>query len=180
MSAKPSASFLKVLGLLAIFTLAPGTIYLMYYRTGGPASKKELELQKNLRFAFMAGTDAVDLAPLTPSPWQKACAVTNDVTEDELDRVVGFAYKDYAQLYWLHHPEFWTLLLIDNSREASWGEVTPVVPVRIPRKDVAELALPDGAKGVCMDRDGRLLLTRRKDAPVGTTPVVVRLGKPAS
>ena len=133
MSLRPSASFLKVLGLLAIFTLAPGSMYLMYYRTGGPTSNKEQVLQKNLRFAFMAGTETIDLAPLTPWPWVKVCALTSDLTEEQADAVLGFPYKDFDQLFWMHRPEFWTLIFVDSEREASWGSATPVVPRRVSR-----------------------------------------------
>ncbi|TAK99078.1 MAG: hypothetical protein EPO08_17400 [Rhodospirillaceae bacterium] len=180
MSLKPSSSFLKVLGLLAIFTLAPGSMYLMYYRTGGPTSNKEQVLQKNLRFAFMAGTETIDLAPLTPWPWVKVCALTSDLTEEQADAVLGFPYKDFDQLFWMHRPEFWTLVFIDSERQASWGAATPVVPVRVSRRDLAELALPDGVHGLCTDRDtGGLIISRRTDAPAGTTPVMVRIGKRA-
>jgi hypothetical protein len=181
MSLKPSQSFLKVIGLLLIFTITPATLYLMYYRTGGPSSKKELKLQKNLRYAFMQGTETVDLAPLTEWPWVKVCAVTNGISHDDLNAVVGFPYKDYDQLFWLNLSQDWTLLFIDSEREANWGPARPVVPVRIPRRDVADLALPAGAKGTCVDRDtGGLILTRRADAPIGTSPVTVRLGKRAA
>ena len=177
MSLAPSRSFLKVIGLLAIFTLAPATLMVLYYRTGGPASQKELQFQKNLRYAFMEGTPTVDMATLTTWSWVKVCAVTNGLSRDDLNAVVGFPYKDYDQLHWLFLARDWTLLFIDSEREASWGKARPVVPVRIPRREVADLALPEGAKGACVDQEtGGLILTRRPDAPVGTSPVTVRLG----
>jgi hypothetical protein len=176
MTLKPTRSFWQVLALVAVLSLAPASIYLMYYRTGGPASQKELALQKNLRFAFMAGPDIVDVAPLTAWPWIKMCAVTNGLSRDELTAVIGFAYKDYDQLHWLPRPEYWTLMFIDRERETNWGKAMPVVPVRIPRKDVADLVLPSGTKGLCVGRDGgRLGLARSPDAAVGTSPVTVRL-----
>jgi hypothetical protein len=162
--------------LLLVLSLGPTSLYLMYNRTGGPASQKELGLQKNLRFAFMAGMDLIDLAPLTPWPWQKVCAVTNGLTEAELTQVIGFEYKDYDQLHWLPRPEYWTLIFIDPEREASWGKAHPVTPVRIPRKEVGDLMLPNGVKGTCINRgEGGLNLSRLPDTVVGTSPVVVRL-----
>ena len=173
---KPSPSFLKAVALIAVLSLTPVSLYLMYYRTGGPASPKELGLQKNLRYAFMAGLDLVDVVPLTPWPWVKMCAVTNGVTKDELTAIIGFPYKDYSQLHWLPRPEYWTLLFIDSEREANWGKATPVTPIRISRKDLAELLLPSNTKGVCVSRlGGKLNLTRRLNAEPVTSPVSVRL-----
>jgi hypothetical protein len=173
---KPSPSFLKAVALLAFLSLTPVTLYLLYNRTGGPASQKELALQKNLRFAFMAGVDLVDVVPLTPYPWVKMCALANGVTQDEMTAIIGFPYKDYSQLHWLPRPEYWTLMFIDAEREANWGKATPVTPVRIPRKDVADLSLPSNVKGVCVSRlGGKLNLTRRLNAEPGTSPVIVRL-----
>jgi hypothetical protein len=176
MMLKPTRSFWKVAGLIAILSLTPLSIYLMYYRTGGPTSQKELAVQKNLRFAFMVGTDIIDLAPLTAWPWERVCAVTHGITEQELTALIGFRYKDFDQLHWLPRPEYWTLLFIDAEREANWGKAIPVTPVRIPRKDVADLVLPIDGKGVCASRTGgRLNLARTPDAPVGTSPVTARL-----
>jgi hypothetical protein len=173
---KPSTSFVRVVVLIAVFSLTPLSLYMLYYRSGGPLSQKELALQKNLRFAFMTGPDIIDVAPLTPWPWVKMCAVTSAVTPDELAAVIGFPYKDYDQLYWLPHAQFWTLLFIDSEREASWGKVTPVTPVRIPRTEVADLMLPSGKKGICVSREGgRFNLARMPDTPVGASPIVVRL-----
>lgn len=178
MSLKPTQSFLKVIGLLSIFTLAPISIYLLYHFSGGPTSGRELELQKNLRFALMAGTDTVDLAPLTEWSWVKVCAFTSNVSPDDVNKVVGFPYKDYDDLYWMPHAEYWTLLFIDETHRANWGPVTPVVPVRIPRASVADLSLPDGVKGACTDKaEGGLVASRRTDAPVGVSPVTIRIGK---
>jgi hypothetical protein len=177
MSLQPSNSFLKVIGLLAIFTLVPGSLYLMYYRTGGPASQKELAFQKNVRYAFMQGTETVDLAPLTTWGWKKVCALDSNITADDVATVIGFPYKDFEQLYWMHQPTVWTLLFIDSEREANWGPATPIVPIRIPRKEVAQLALPEGAKGACTDREtGGLILSRQVESPVGISPITVRLG----
>lgn len=174
MSIKPSSSFMKVLALLAVFSLAPLTLYTLYTRTGGPASQKEMKVQKNLRYAFMAGQDAVDLAPLTEWPWIKVCAVDSGLTRDELTAVLGFDYKDFGELHWLHLADYWTLIFIDVEREASWGMARPVTPIRIPRKDLADVQMPEGAKGQCITRDGRAEITRRA-APVGESPVVVQL-----
>ena len=173
---KPSPSFLKAVLLIAVLSLTPISLYLMYYRTGGPASQKELALQKNLRFAFMAGSDLVDVVPLTPWPWVKMCAITTGVSKDELTSIIGFPYKNYSELHWIGRPEYWTILFIDAEREANWGKAIPVTPVRIPRKELADLLLPSNAKGVCVGRlGGKLNLTRRLNADPGTSPVTVRL-----
>ena len=174
---KPSASFIKVLGLLALFSSVPLTLYLLYNRTGGPTSQKELLLYRNLRFAFMAGTPTVDLGPLTPWPWVKMCALNFGLSPEQVKGVIGFLYKDYGELHWMARPEYWTLLFIDSEREASWGLAIPVVPVRIPRKDMAELTLPPGSDGVCVTREqGGLVMSRNPQAPVGSTPITVSLG----
>ena len=174
MSIKPSSSFMKVLVLLAVFSLAPVTLYILYTRTGGPASQKEMKFQKNLRYALMAGVDAIDLAPLTDTAWIKVCALDNGLTQDEVTKVLGFEYKDFQELHWLPLQDYWTLVFIDKEREASWGMARPVLPVRIPRKDLANVKLPDGAKGQCISREGRVELTRRA-VPVGESPVVIQL-----
>ena len=100
MTLKPSSSFMKVLLLLAVFSLAPVTMYTLYTRTGGPASQKEMVVQKNLRYAFMGGVDGIDLTPMTPWPWVKVCAVTSGVSLDELTQILGFEYKDFEE----HQP----------------------------------------------------------------------------
>ncbi len=175
MPLKPSPTFLRLLVLLAVFSLAPVTLYILYTRTGGPASGKELVFQRNLRFSLMAGSDTVDLATLTAWPWEKVCALDAALTEDELNAVVGFSYKDYAELHWLHLADYWTLFFVDSERQASWGLARPVVPIRISRKEHADLALPPGVKGQCVGRgDGRLQLSR-KTVPVGVTPVTASL-----
>jgi hypothetical protein len=175
MSWKPSATFLRVIVLLLVFSLAPATLYILYTRTGGPASGKELVFQKNLRFALMAGGDAVDLGPLADWPWVKVCAVGSGLSEDDLTKVIGFDYKDYGELHWLPLPDYWTLLFIDKEREASWGKAHPVVPIRISRKDLADIALPKDVKGQCIERNtGRIEVTRGT-APVGTSPITLNL-----
>ena len=175
MSWKPSPSFLRVIVLLLMFSLAPATMYILYTRTGGPASGKELVFQRNLRFALMAESAVLNVAPLTDWQWVKVCAVTNGVTAEELNQVIGFPYKDFDELHWLGLPGYWTLLFIDKERQVSWGTAQPVTPIRISRKDLANLALPEGAKGQCIDRDmGRIEITRQA-APVGVTPITLSL-----
>ncbi len=174
MSIKPSSSFMKVLLLLAVFSLAPITLYILYTRTGGPASQKELQFQKNLRFAFMQGVDAIDLAPLAAWPYVKVCALESGLTTDEVNKMLGFEYQNIAELHWLHLGDYWSLVFVDAEREASWGRARPVTPVRIPKKDLADLKLPAGAKGQCITRDGRIEITRRSVA-VGESPVTVQL-----
>ena len=175
MSFKPSPTFLRLILLFAVLSLAPVTMYILYTRTGGPASGKELVFQHNLRFSLMAGESVVDVAPLADWPWVKVCAVADGVSEDDLTKIIGFAYKDFSELHWLQLPEYWTLLFVDSERQASWGLARPVVPVRISRKDLANLELPAGAKGQCIDRKmGRIEVTRGP-APVGQTPVTLHL-----
>jgi hypothetical protein len=173
-SLKPSSSFLKVIGLLAVFSLAPATIYFFYTRTGGPPSPKELKFQKNLRYAFMTGADAIDLAPLADWPWIKVCALDSGLSHEDVTAVLGFDYINFAELHWLHLPEYWTLAFVDSEREANWGMARPVTVVRISRKDLGDLKLPDGAKGQCISKDGRIEIARRT-APVGESPVVVHM-----
>ena len=165
---------MKVLLLFAIFSLAPVSLLIMYARTGGPASGKEVIFQKNLRYAFMADGDTVDLAPLTPWPWIRVCALDAGLSRAEVTEVLGFDYDNFSELHWLHLADTWSLIFIDAEREANWGMARPVTPVRIHRKDLGDLALPAGAKGQCIDRAGRLEITRRA-APVGESPVVVHL-----
>jgi len=174
MSIKPSSSFVKVLVLLAVFSLAPVTLYILYTRTGGPPSQKEMQFQKNLRFAFMQGVDALDLAPLAAWPYVKVCALQSGLTHDEVNTILGFDYTNIEELHWLHLGDYWTLVFVDAEREASWGMARPVTPVRIPKKDLADLKLPAGAKGQCISRDGRIEITRGA-APVGESPITVQL-----
>ena len=93
MTIAPSKSFLKVIALLLIFTLAPGTMYFLYTRTGGPESKKELAFQKNMRTALMFGSEAIDFKPLSTWPWIKVCALDSGITETELLELIGFEYE---------------------------------------------------------------------------------------
>jgi hypothetical protein len=174
MSLKPSRSFLKLLGILAIFAATPLTL-LIFYRTGGLPSATEVNFQHDLRYAFMTGVDSLDLSPLTSWPWERVCAVTNGLSEEELNGLLGFEYKAYGDLHWMPRPEYWTLLFVDT-RQMSWGLSRSVVYVRIRRKEEAELTLPAGEKGVCVDHDqARLAVARNRQAPVGTSPVTVSL-----
>lgn len=170
---KPSRSFIKVLLLLAIFSLAPVTLYILYTRTGGPASQKEMQFQRNLRYAFMQGVDAIDLVPLAAWPYVRVCALDSGLSHDEVTKVLGFDYENFQQLHWLHLKEYWTLVFIDKEREVSWGKARPVTPVRIPRKDLADLKLPPRSIGQCINSDGRIEITRRT-APLGESPVTMQ------
>jgi hypothetical protein len=175
MALKPSPTFVRLVVLLALLSLAPVTLYILYQRTGGLASGEELTFHRNLRFALMSGNEAVDLAPLTDWPWVKVCAVDSGVSADELNAIVGFPYKNYGDLTWIGRTDFWTLLFIDKPLKMTSGTAQPVMPVRISRKDLADLALPEGAKGQCIARgSGRIEVTRRA-APVGVSPAVLHL-----
>ncbi|MCB2107300.1 MAG: hypothetical protein KDE14_06340 [Rhodobacteraceae bacterium] len=175
MPIKPTPSFWKVVGLLALLSLAPVSIYMLYTRTGGLASKNEMAFQKNLRYALMRGNDAIDLAPLTPWPWQTVCAFDAQVGEADMNAILGFDYEHYDELHWLGRRDHWTLLFIDSEREVSWGAARPVVPVRISRPELANVEFPEGSIGVCAPRDSGRFTVTRHDAPVGTSPVTVRL-----
>jgi len=175
MSLKPSPTFLKALGLLAILSLTPVSIYIMYNHTGGPESKKEMTFQKNLRYAFMGEAAAVDLGPLTEWPWVTVCAFDSAVSRAEMAEVLGFDYRDYDQLHWLPLKDHWTLLFVDAEREASWGLARPVTPVRIPRAELAEARFPAGRKGLCVPRAAHRLVFTRGPAPVGVSPITAEL-----
>ncbi len=173
MSLAPSSSFLKVIALLLLFTIVPGTLFVLYTRTGGPESRKELAFQKNMRYALMSGEQTIDFAPLSEWPWVQVCALDHGITETELTDLLGFEYEHFGTLHWVRLEEYWTLLFIDDEREASWGMTRPITPVRIPRKELADLILPDGAIGRCVGFQEDIIIARRP-APVGTTPIVVR------
>ena len=170
----PSRSFLKVVGLFALLTTAPASIYFLYTRTGGPESKKELVFQRNLRYALMTGTDTIDFGPLTDWPWVKVCALTDSLTPKEIDEILGFEYLGKAELHWMHRPDHWSLLFVDVEREVSWGKARPVTAIRIGRKEHAELYLPEGSKGLCVDRSSFQARLTRSPAPVGVSPVTIR------
>ena len=152
MSIKPTASFMKAAGLLAFLSLTPFSIYLMYNRSGGPESQKEMTFQKNLRYAFMAESNAIDLAPLTAWPWVRVCAVDAGVTREEFKKIIGFDYKNYDEMHWLPLKTHWSLVFIDYEREASWG-----------------------VKGVCVPRETARLVFARGAAPVGASPIMAEL-----
>ena len=175
MSLKPSPSFLKAAGLMAFLSLTPLTIYLLYNRSGGPESQKEMGFQKNLRYAFMAESNTVDLGPLTEWPWVKVCAFDTGTTREDMKQVLGFDYKDFDELHWLPVKDRWTLLFVDYEREASWGTARPIVPVRIPRPTLADTVFPVGVKGYCVPRETGRLVLQRREAPVGKSPIVAEL-----
>ena len=74
----------------------------------------------------------------------------------------------------MHRPDYWTLLFVDTEREVSWGKARPVTAIRIGRKELADLRLPSGAKGICVDRSSIQARLTRAPAPVGTSPVTIR------
>ena len=176
MSFKPSASFKRLILLLVIFSLAPITLYFLYARTGGPASARELTFQRNMRFLLMADTPEIILPRITLDwEWEKVCVLDSQLTSAEVNQIAGFDYPFFGELHWMDRPEYWTLFFVDQEREASWGKSRHAVPIRISRKDVADLKLPDGVKGVCIPRENGKLPVTRHTAVVGTTPVTVDL-----
>jgi len=175
MSFAPSPTFKRLILLVVIFSLAPITLYFLYARTGGLPSAREMTFQRNMRFLMMANTNDVALSRIADWDWEKACVLDANLTADDLKQIVGFEYKLFSELTWIERPDFWTLFFVDHAREASWGTARPVVAIRISRKDVAELKLPEGSKGLCIPRDvGRLPITRH-EAAAGVTPVTVDL-----
>ncbi len=172
---KPSPTFIKAMALMLVLSLAPLTIYVLYTRTGGPESQKERTFQKKIRYAFMGAETTVDLGPYTDWEWSKLCAVDARVTPDEMAAVLGFKYKDYDQLHWMPVDRYWTLLFVGDERETNWGKHHPVTPIRMPRDDLANLKLPEGAKGVCVPRDTGRLTFVRSDAPIGVSPIIAEL-----
>lgn len=175
MPLKPSPTFKRLILLLVIFSLAPLTLYILYARTGGMASARELTFQRNLRLLLMAGTPDVALSRITDWEWEKVCALDSKLTSADLNQVAGFEYSLFSELHWMNRPEYWTLFFVDQEREASWGKARHAVPIRISRKDVADLKLPEGVKGICIPRENGRLPVTRHEADVGTTPVTVNL-----
>lgn len=171
----PSKSFAKVVGLIVLLSLGPASIYFLYKRTGGLESRQELAIHRNLRFMFMAGTDSVDLITIADWPWVKVCAFGSGLTQREVDDLVGFPYGNFGQLTWRDLSDHWTLLFIEAERETNWGQHRPVVPIRIPRDDIADFEV-DG-RGVCADRANARLVLTRKSVPLGKTPVVAKLAR---
>ncbi|MBL8645315.1 MAG: hypothetical protein JNK21_15390 [Rhodospirillaceae bacterium] len=168
---KPSPTFMKAVALMLVLSLAPLTIYVLYNRTGGPESQKERAFQKKLRYAFMGESTVVDLGPYTEWEWSTLCAFDANVTDAEMQDVLGFKYKDYDQLHWMPVARYWTLMFVGAPRETNWGMHSPVTPIRIPRDDLANLALPDGKKGVCVPRESGRLVFQRGEALIGVSPI---------
>jgi len=102
------------------------------------------------------------------------CALTDGLTPAEIDRLLGFEYVGKAELHWMRNAAYWTLLFVDSEREANWGMTTPVTAIRIPRQALADLRLPIGAKGTCVERNGIHARLSRAPAPVGVSPVTIR------
>lgn len=169
----PSKSFVKVVGLILLLSLGPASIYFLYKRTGGLESRQELAIHRNLRFLFMEGTDSVDLTAFADWPWEKVCAFGSGLTQSEVDGLIGFSYDNFGQMTWRDLSDHWTLLFIDVERETNWGQHRPVVPIRIPRDDIADFEV-DGP-GVCADRASARLVLTRKSVPLGQTPIVAQL-----
>ena len=170
-----SKSFAKVIGLLLLFSLGPLSIYILYTRTGGLESRRELDFHRNIRFAFMAGTETVDLASLTDWPWVKVCALRSGLSQKDVDDLVGFSYSDFSQLTWRNLDDHWTLLFIDSERETNWGLHRPVIPIRIPVDDIAGHDFSAGLTGICSNRNGAALALSRQTRSIGQSPVTARL-----
>ncbi|NKB43078.1 MAG: hypothetical protein GKS03_02250 [Alphaproteobacteria bacterium] len=176
----PSKSFIKVIGLILLLSLGPASIYFLYKRTGGLESRDELAFHRNIRFEFMAGTDSVDLRPLTDWSWETVCAFGSGLSQAEVNALVGFSYDNFSQLTWRNLSDHWTLLFIDSERETSWGLHRPVTPIRIPTDDISGFNAGEGARGSCAEHDTARLALERREVPLGKTPVVARLIDEAS
>lgn len=169
----PSKSFIKIIGLLLLLSLGPASIYIMYTRTGGLESRRELAFHKNARFAFMAGTETVRLADLTDWPWQTVCAFGPGLTQAEVDQLLGFSFENFAQMTWRSLEDHWTLLFIDGERETNWGMHRPIIPIRVPVQDIAGYSGP--LKGVCVASRDALLGLSRAEFEAGVSPVTATL-----
>ncbi len=172
---KPSPTFLKAIALMLVLSLAPLTIYILYNRTGGPESQKERTFQKKLRYVLMGANTSVDLGPYTEWEWETVCAIDANVSAAELEGILGFKYKDYDQLHWMPVARYWTLLFVGDERETNWGKHHPVTPIRIPRDDLANLALPEGKKGVCVPRQTGRFVFQRGEAPISASPITASI-----
>lgn len=169
----PSKSFIKIIGLLLLLSLGPASIYIMYTRTGGLESRRELAFHKNARFAFMAGTDAVPLATLTDWPWETVCAFGPGLSQADLDELIGFSYENFAQMTWRDLEDHWTLLFIDRERETNWGMHRPVIPIRVPVIDIAGY---NGLRsGECVTSPSAQLALSRNEFELGVSPVSAAL-----
>ncbi len=168
---KPSPTFIKAVALLLVLSLAPLSIYILYNRNGGLESQKERTFQKKLRYVLMGANTTVDLGPYTEWEWETLCAIDANVSAAELEGILGFKYKDYDQLHWIPVARYWTLLFVGDERDTNWGKHHPVTPIRIPRDDLANLALPEGKKGVCVPRETARFMFQRGEAPIGVSPI---------
>ena len=171
----PSKSFVKVIGLLLLLSLGPLSIYILYTNTGGLESRRELAFHRNIRFAFMAGTETVDLALLTDWPWVRVCAFGAGLSHKEVDDLVGFSYDNFSQLTWRHLDDHWTLLFIDSERHTNWGRHRPIVPIRIPVEAIADYSFGQQTIGTCVNRDQAALSLERQRVVIDRSPVTARL-----
>ena len=171
----PSKSFVKMIGLFLLLSIGPLSIYILNMWTGGLESRRELSFHRNIRFAFMAGTDSMDLSPLTDWPWIHVCAFRSGLTQEDIDDLVGFSYGNFTQLTWRDLEDHWTLLFIDSERDTNWGRHRPIIPIRIPADSIADYDFRDGINGTCVNRNEAVLSLSRKNVALGLTPVVVRL-----
>lgn len=171
----PSKSFAKFIGLLLLLSLGPLSIYILYTRTGGLESRRELAFHRTLRFAFMGGADTIPVAPLTDWPWERVCAFKSGLSQDQVNDVVGFAYDDFSQLPWRDLEDHWTLVFIDSERETNWGMHRPVIPLRIPTDTIANFAFEPDMDGLCAGRQDAVLALTREEGLLDRTPVTARL-----
>jgi len=169
----PSKSFLKAVGLLLLLSLGPASIYILYTRTGGLESRRELAFHKNARFAFMAATETVSLSALTDWPWQTVCSFGPGMRQSDVDTLLGFSYDNFGQLTWRDLEDHWTLLFIDAERDTNWGPHRPIIAIRVPVDAIAAYGGP--AEGECIAAEGAALAVSRGAFEPGLSPVTVRL-----
>jgi hypothetical protein len=171
----PSKSFIKFVALILLLSLAPASIYILYKRTGGLESRKELAFHKNLRYQFMYGTKTVSLEELTNWGWARVCAFEGGAKQSEIDDLLGFHYADFDNLTWRNLDDHWTLLFIDSERETNWGMHRPIIAIRVPELELASFRKADNHIGNCVLRDRAALSLERSSVPLGQTPVTVSL-----
>ena len=113
-----------------VLSIGPVSIAYLYTRTGGLESRKEIQFHKTLRYVFMNNISSLKLKRITDWTWEKACIFDHNVNGDKLNLLLGFDYKDYDQLTWVHLKDHWTFLFIGKLRDTNWGLHRPVVAFR--------------------------------------------------
>ena len=171
----PSKSFIKFVALILLLSLAPASIYILYKRTGGLESRRELTFHKNLRYKLMYGQETVSLNELTDWGWIRVCAFEAGARQSQIDQLVGFHYADFDNLTWRNLEDYWTLVFIDSERDTNWGMHRPIIAIRVPSLEIASFRKLDDRVGNCVLKDAAALSLERSRVPLGQTPVKASL-----